>query len=461
MRVSLAQERLWLIRRLHLAARETYVPPFRLSLLGKLDVTALSYALAQVMTRHESLRTRFTLHDGIPHQWIDPAGASHLRTMDCSGLHPEARDNQVGEVYEREGRAYMDLADGPLFRATLLKAAAEEHVLLIKVHHIIFDGWSLSVLLRELGVMYASLTQNASVAPLAELPVQYADYAIWQRQMLRGARFEAQLAYWQQRLALSGVLQLPLDRPRTRALAGCKAASLVGARHPLKCSSALYVRLQDVARRERVTLYMLLLAAFDVVLFQWTGQTDIALAAPVAGRTHRKTEGLIGFFLNIVIIRADLSGDPTFRDLLAQVRQLTLDAYAHQDVPFERLIVRLPLPRPADCHPIAQVQFIFQNTPPATLQLPGMVTHLVLPERRSTRFDLTLELAQESQCLSGHLGYRADLFDAGTIDGLVRRFFTVLELVVEDPQRRLAALTALGPCKADSLARSSHAAESR
>jgi hypothetical protein len=432
--ISCTQERLWLVARLRLVRRAGYDWPTEVRLSGRLDVAALLRALTEITARHQTLRTRFQMVSGVPHQLIDPPCPCALPTVDLSILDEQSRSIERRRICRHEARARFDLTRGPLLRLRLLRASEDEHVLLIKVHHVIFDGWSLAVLMRELSALYSAFSRGDAASPLPALPIQYADYSLWQRQLLQGERFERQLFYWKERLAGVKVLQLPTDRPRPRT------PSFAGARLAVQFSKELTMALQSLARREGATLYMVLLAAFQLLLSHWSGQTDIAVGSPIAGRTHRKTETLIGFFLNIVVVRAELSADPTFLSLLAQVRKLALDAYAHQDLPFERLLVELGMEWDPSRHPIFQAQFVFQTTLPAVVDLPGLTTRVSIGARLTARYDLTLELTQEPEGLSGYLGYATDLFDARTIERCGRHFRALLEAVVVDPRRRISEI---------------------
>ena len=389
----------------------------RLHLSGRLNPQALSRALAEITSRHESLRTRFrTPLAGLPCQIIDPPARLEVPNVDLSRMRELDRQMEVHRLTEQEAGEAFDLETGPLLRLKLLKLTTYEHVLFAKVHHIVFDGWSLGVLLRELSVLYATFAQGMST-PLPELPVQYADYAVWQRRWLTGAFFEQQLRYWKSRLAGLRPLDLPTDfaRPQIR--------NFTTARIPVALPSPLTAALRMVGRRESATLYMVLLAAFQLLLFRWSGQMDIAVGSLVAGRVHSKTEALIGFFVNILVMRVEIPSDGEFRTLLARVRQVALEAYAHQFVPFERLVLELQARHDRARHPLFQVLFVLQNTPLARLELPEIRATVSPGERRTARYDLTLELSEDSGGgLTGYLGYATDLFDVRTVSRFETQF---------------------------------------
>ena len=424
--VSYNQQRLWLLRRLRLVKTVGDESPAKLQLSGKLDVGALGRALEEIIARHDILRTCFQVIEGAAFQIIDTAGRIRPRIIDLSDLHASARQAATSRLLEEEAQCHFDLSRGPLFRATLIRSSEEEHLLLFKIHHMVFDGWSWNVLLHELGVLYAAFAAGADRAPLPELPVQYADYSLWQRGWLRGEVLRRELRYWKKRLHGLQALRLPTDRPRPRA------PSFKGARLPCEFPRELVSDLRSFARRERATFYMVILTALQVLLARWSGQTDIAVGSLVAGRIHRKTEALIGFFLNIVTIRTDLSEALSFCGVLAQVRKSVLEAHDHQHVSFERVLQALGLdPQPAQ-HPVFQVMFVLQNTPAVTLDLPGVSARFSHGVRLTARYDLTLELREADNGVSGHLDYATDLFDGATVERFCRQLRALLEAIVKN-----------------------------
>jgi hypothetical protein len=357
--LSYAQERLWVLEQIE-AAGAAYNIPETMRLSGALDVSALERAFVALVDRHEVLRTRFAQVDGIPVQVVDAPGLFRLECEDLSDLPDEERE---GEARRRAGAiawTAFDLERGPVFRAVLLRLAAEEHIAVVVMHHIVSDGWSMGVLIREIGALYAAHVEGRS-SPLPELPVQYADYAIWQRDWLKGEALERQVAYWKDRLAgAPAALELPTDRARP-AVQSFKGASV-----SVELSKELIDGLQEVARSEGATLFMGLVAAFQILLSRWSGQTDVVVGMPIAGRTHRETEGLIGFFANMLALREDLSGNPSFRELLGRAKETALGAYAHQDLPFEKLVEELQPVRDLSRQPIFQVMInsFLEETPP-------------------------------------------------------------------------------------------------
>ena len=434
--LSFAQQRLWLLDQL-LASGSVYNIPRVVRLRGALEVEALTKALSELVRRHESLRTRFEVHDGEPVQVIEPRLSLALELEDLSALAPAQREAEAQRRAQAEAQAPFDLERGPLVRARLLRLAPSEHWLLLSLHHIVTDGWSMGVLFNELSALYGAYRQGEA-SPLAELPVQYADYALWQREWLQGEVLEQQLAYWRQALTELPVLELPTDRPRPMV------ASYRGARVSFELGEALTRGLKELSRREGATLFMTLLAAFQVLLYRYSGQEDLAVGVPIAGRSRPELEGLIGFFVNTLVLRADLSGAPSFREHLARVRTRALEAYAHQDLPFEKLVEALAPTRDLSRNPLFQVSLVLQNTPPGELKLDGLEA---LPLRglgsESAKFDLSLELTESAGRLSGSIQYATDLFEAATIERLVGHWRVLLEAIVADPGQAISQLPLL------------------
>ena len=331
-------------------------------------MSALERALGEVIRRHESLRTHFEVQDGEAVQVIEPARPFRLVVTDLSSLESAAaREEALHPLMQAAVTQPFDLGRGPLFRASAVRLSSEEHVVLVTMHHIISDGWSMrSVLPRELGLLYAAFAEGRS-SPLPQLAVQYADYALWQRGWLQGEVLERQLSYWTQQLAgAPGVLELPTDRSRP------PTPSYRGAHLPVAMPVELSAAIGGLARRSGATPYMVLLAAFQLLLSRWSGQADLVVGSPIAGRTERQTEGLIGFFVNTLVMRADISDDPSFEELLARVKETALGAYAHQDIPFEKLVEHLQPQRDLSRQPLFQVMFALQNVPRQTLELAGL-----------------------------------------------------------------------------------------
>ncbi|HEX9938624.1 MAG TPA: amino acid adenylation domain-containing protein, partial [Longimicrobium sp.] len=435
--LSFAQERLWFLDRLE-PGSATYNIPVAWRLAGALDERALERSLSEIVRRHEALRTVFAEVDGSPVQVVAPFGGFTLPVDDLSGLAAADREVALRQRAGEEARRVFDLSAGPLFRAALLRLGEEDHVLLLSMHHIVSDGWSMGVLLRELSALYAAYREGRE-SPLAELAVQYADYAVWQREQLEGEALDRQLSYWRERLAgAPELLELPTDRPRP------PVRTYRGATVPVNLSPELLERLQALGRSEGATLYMTLLGAFQVLLSKYGGSEDIVVGSPIAGRTRAEVEELIGLFVNTLVLRTDLSGDPAFREVLGRVREVTLGAYAHQEVPFERLVAELQPERSLSHSPLFQVMFALQNAEGGGGDLPGLEVSGVGADLTSAKFDLSLTLATSAHGLRGGLDYSTDLFQRGTVDRMLGHLARVLEQVAADADVRLSQLELLG-----------------
>jgi amino acid adenylation domain-containing protein len=432
--LSFVQERLWILDQLE-PGNTTYNLGSALAIDGPLDVKALEESLGEIIRRHETLRTSFTADDGIPQQVIAPAASFQLPCIMLNDVPEEKREQKIQELINREARRPFDLARGPLFRACLLCVDKESHVLLLNMHHIVSDGWSMGVLFKELSVIYAALVTKTEVS-LPTLPVQYADFAIWQRQWLTGKTLAKQLAYWKQQLqgAPAG-LELPHDRPRPAL------QTFVGGRLSLSLSDSLGKALRNLSSREGATLFMFLLTAFEVLLYRYTGQEDVVVGSPIAGRNRTETEGLIGFFINSLVLRTDLSGNPTFRQLLARVRSVALDAYAHQDVPFEKLVEELRPERDLSRTPFFQVFFNMLNLDGAELRLPGLRLRRLSGSEAQSKFDLTIYARAEGNNIHFNAVYNADLFRPDRISEMLAQLESILAEAVRDPDRRIAGFS--------------------
>ncbi len=440
--LSFAQERLWLLDRLeHLGT--AYHIANGLTLHGQLDDGAFERALSEIVRRHEALRTRFpSSPGGTAAQVIDGPERFALERADLSAMADAGERERAAHDRARDFvHLPFDLARGPLFRALLLRLAPQEHVAVLAMHHIVSDGWSSGVLVQELGALYATYAKGEP-SPLPDLPVQYADYALWQRGWLQGDALRRQVDYWKERLAgAPAALDLPLDHPRPPVQA------FRGANHEFTLPRALVDKLQALAQAEGATLFMALLAAFQSLLARWSGQQDVVVGTPVAGRTHRATEGLIGFFVNMLALRADVSGDPGFLALLHRVKDTALDAFAHQHLPFEKLVEELRPVRDRSRPPVFQVQFALQNYRDEGLALPGLRLAR-LPRDATTsnasKLDLSLFLMdQGAGGLAGVVEYASDLFDADTMERLARHYRTLLEAVAAQPDRPLSMVPLL------------------
>ena len=443
--LSFAQERLWFLEQLQdLGGMHNEMLPMHLE--GALDVDALRRSFEELVRRHENLRTRIvTTEEGRGIQLIDPPGLFKWRVIDLSELSRQARDAEQRRLIQAEAQDSFDLTES-LFRVSLLRLESDSHVLLVTLHHIISDVWSLlGVLQRELNTLYAAYSEGHP-SPLAELSVQYADYALWQRSWLQGDVLQGQLEYWKQQLAdMPAALELPTDRPRPAM------PSFEGARVPMVVSKPLSDALNELGRREGATLYMVLLAAFQLVLSRWSGQRDVVVGSPIAGRIHRKTEGLIGLFLNNLVMRTELSGDPSFKELLVRVKEVALGAYAHQDIPFERLVAELEPQRDLSRQALFQVVLVLQNQRLTELELPKLALRSAQVEYGTAKVDLSVSFFQTEHGLSGHAEYATDLFDAATIERLAESFQQVLAAVVVDAERPISELPLLGQEQRDQL----------
>ncbi|HST63409.1 MAG TPA: amino acid adenylation domain-containing protein [Longimicrobium sp.] len=436
--LSFAQERLWFIDRLE-PGSTVYNVPVAWRLGGALDEAALERALGEIVRRHEALRTVFREGvDGSPVQTIAPFGGFVLPVEDLSALDEADREAAVRRRAGEEARRAFDLSTGPLFRAALLRLDAEDHVLLLSMHHVVSDGWSMGVLFRELSALYAAYREGGE-SPLAELDVQYADYAVWQREQLAGETLDRQLAYWKERLAgAPELLELPTDHPRPAV------QTYRGANERMELSLQLLERLQALGRSEGATLYMVLLSAFQLLLSKYGAGEDIVVGSPIAGRTRREVEELIGFFVNTLVLRTDLSGDPGFREVLRRVREATLGAYEHQDVPFEKLVAELQPERSLTHSPLFQVAFTLDNAQDTGGGLPGLRVQGVAAGLTAAKFDLSLGLTETARGMRGGLNYSTDLFERGTIERMLGHLERVLEQVAADADVRLSELELLG-----------------
>ncbi|WP_415835650.1 amino acid adenylation domain-containing protein, partial [Corallococcus soli] len=431
--LSFAQQRLWFLDQLE-PDSALYNVPAPLRLEGTLDTDALERSLTELVRRHEVLRTSFPAEAV---QRIAPPASLPLERVDLSSFPAHEREAQAHRLLDAESRRPFSLARGPLLRALLLKLADTEHVLLLNMHHIISDGWSMGVLVREVAALYEAFSQGRP-SPLPELALQYADFAAWQRQWLQGEALEAQFAYWRQQLAgAPQVLELPTDKPRpaVQSYRGAILSRLM----PRELSQAL----QALCQREGVTSFMALLAGFQSLLSRYSGQTDVVIGTDIAGRAHADTEGLIGFFVNQLVMRGDLSGDPTFRELLGRTRQVALGAYAHQDVPFEELVRVLNPERSLAHAPLFQVKLALQNTPAVELKLPGLDLRGMEGNTGVAKLDLTLSINETPEGLACICDYSTDLYEADTLARMLEHLQVLLEAAVTAPDTRLSALPLL------------------
>jgi len=431
--LSFAQQRLWFIDQLE-PGRPFYNGNMTIRLKGHLDLKSMSRTLNEVVRRHEVLRTTFTSVNGLPSQHIAPRLHLPLPIVDLSALDEPQRTLTARGLARKEAQLPFDLSVGPLLRVTLVRLSDEEHVALVSMHHIVSDAWSLDVLVREVATLYAAFSEGQP-SPLEELPVQYADYAIWQRNYLQGEVLAQQLEYWRKQLTgAPATLELPMARPRP------KVQTYRGAFYKLRFDAELTAALKALSLREGVTLFMTLLAAWKLMLARHTGQNDIVVGTAIANREWRETENLIGFFVNTLVLRTDLSGEPRFTELLKRVREVCLGAYAHQAVPFERLVEELRPERSLSTSPLFQVAFGLNNAPRMELQLPELRLDSVPVEQEEVRFDLTLWVVETGDGLHGRWTYRTELFDAEHIQQMTVHWETLLRSIVAAPDALLSSL---------------------
>ncbi|HEV7519446.1 MAG TPA: condensation domain-containing protein, partial [Thermoanaerobaculia bacterium] len=452
--LSFSQERLWFLDQLD-PGSAAYNLPVALWLRGWLDAAALAASCQEIVRRHESLRTTFAMlegGDGVPVQVIAATSATSLAIprIDLRGLPAGDRESELRRLVLAEAGRPFDLAHGPLLRVTLVRLAVGEHAALMTLHHIVSDGWSIEVLIRELSALYGSGLAGRP-SPLPELALQYPDFAHWQRDYLSGEVLAGELAYWREALSGVATLDLPVDRPRPPMRRG----------HGAICRFSLPAEwtgdLERVARAAGGTLFMTLLAGLTALLSRYTGQEDVAVGSPVANRTRREIEGLIGFFVNTLVLRTGCSGDPVFRDLVAAVRRTALSAYEHQDVPFERVVEELSPERDPSRSPLFQVMLVLQNAGRGSLKLPGLTLEPMTLDGATAKFDLTLSLGEGPAGLSGTWEYDRDLFEAATIARLSGHFAALLGGATAGArvgeEARLAALPLLSPAERHQLLR--------
>ena len=431
--LSFAQQRLWFLHQWE-PSSPFYNSPSVVRLSGHLQLSVLRRTLLEVVRRHEVLRTTFPTQGGRPRQRITATLLPELPLVDLSTLDPEVAESAATQLARDEAQRPFDLSAGPLLRVTLLRLSEEEHVLLFTLHHIVSDGWSMGLLVREVAALYRAY-QAGEDSPLEELPVQYADYAQWQRGWLQGEVLERQLAYWRQQLAgAPPVLELPTDRARP------VVQSYRGAAWEFRLGEELTGALKELSRRCGVTLFMTLLAGFEVLLWRLSGQADIVVGTAIANRTRRETEALIGFFVNTLVLRVEVRGEESFEELVGRVREVCLGAYGHQEVPFERLVEELRPERSLSHSPLFQVAFGVDNSPREALELPGLKLSGMEQEDEAVRFDLTLWVVEEGGELSGRWTYRSELFEAARVEQMSGHWERLLESIVARPAGRVETL---------------------
>jgi len=437
--LSFAQQRLWYLNQLD-SGSAVYNMLTMVEFEGELNVEILERCFHEVIKRHEVLRTTFAAVDGEPQQVISsPGRTTPLSTRNLAQL-PETKQQELIAKFAREESARrFNLEKGPLLRALLVVLGDKRHVLLLTLHHIVSDGWSLGLFVKEVAALYTAFAKNEP-SPLSELSIQYGDYALWEKELLQGEKLQNDYRYWEQQLAaLPEELNLPIDYPRPAA------RSFRGRNTTFTVSEQLLAKLKELSRSEGATLFMTLLAAWQVLLARYSGQLDIAVGSPVAGRNQRELEQLIGFFVNTLVLRTDLSGEPSFREVLQRVRDVSLNAYMHQQLPFEKLVEALQPERQTNRNPLFQVMFSLQNTPEPELEFAGLKLRPLEFHSGTAKFDLTMDLAEAPEGLKGWLEYSSDLFEAATIERMATHFQVLLAAIVAHPEESILKLPLLKP----------------
>jgi hypothetical protein len=439
--LSFAQQRLWFIQQLE-PESAAYNIPLAVRLQGALGLSALRQALQEIARRHEAVRTRFVSRDGRPAQVIDEPREIEMPVWDLSGL--EETETLAREIAAIEAGRPFDLEQKPVWRAALLRLGSDDHVLQVCIHHVASDGWSMGLLFREFTSLYESFRQGGG-SPLPELSVQYADFAVWQREWLQGEVLHEQIEYWRQRLVGAPVFELLIDRTRSAK------PSHRGANVPFNLSTELAQSLKALSRREGVTMFMLLLAAFKTLLHRYTGVTDIVVGTPIANRNRVEIERLIGFFVNMLALRADLSSDPTFLEVLRQVRDITLGAFANQDLPFEKLVEDVRWERRLEQAPIFRIAFVLQNLPQGAIDLQNLLLRPFGNNSVFSIFDLALYVWEIEGGISGYFLHNIELYDNDTITRLATHFRVLLEGIVAQPESRISNLPLLTDTEKQSM----------
>ena len=434
--LSFAQERLWFIEQFT-PQNFAYNIPVALRIEGFLDTGVLEQSLQEIIRRHQTLRSKFNINEGQPIQITFPDFNLLIHRVSLESIEKDKHQSLTMQMALEESQVPFNLMQDSLIRAKLICLSAQEHVLLLTMHHVIADGWSLGVLIEELAALYEAFSIGQP-SPLPTLPIQYGDFAVWQRQQLQGEILDLKLDYWKQKLdGASPVLDLPTDRPRPAM------QTFKGAKIPLNLSKTLLEDLKSLSQQRGVTLFITLLAAFKVLLYRYTGQEDILVGSPVAGRNQSEAENLIGFFINMLVLRTDLSGNPTFSDYLNRLRETVLEAYNYQEVPFEKLVETLKLNRDLSYSPIFQVMFALQNTPMPSLEFSDLTLSPLPIDNGTAKFDLTLDLSETPDGIEGFIEYNTDLFDADTIDRMGGHFQTLLEGIIVKPDQCICDLPLL------------------
>ncbi|MBO1049496.1 MAG: AMP-binding protein [Dolichospermum sp. DEX182a] len=442
--LSWAQERLWFLNQLE-GASATYNIPAAVSITGNLDINALEQALSEIVHRHEILRTSIQTVNGRPIQIIAPEVTINIQLVDLQQLLNPQHETFLEQQIQLEAIAPFDLETAPLIRFSLLQLSTREYVLLLTMHHIISDGWSMGILISELSSLYQAFCAGVP-SPLPELPLQYADFAVWQRQWLSGVVLATQLNYWRSQLhGVPSLLQLPTDRPRPAV------QTYNGRTQIFRLNRNLTQKLQSLSSKSGTTLFMTLLAAFATLLYRYSGQSDILLGTPIANRNRSEIESLIGFFVNTLVLKTNFEDNPSFQKLLTQVRETTLQAYEHQDVPLEQVVEALKPERSLSHSPLFQVMFGLQNLPINEIELPDITLIQLETENTIAKFDLTLLISETEQELVGSWEYNTDLFDGSSIERMAAHFHNLLSAIVENPAATVGELPLLSAAERHQL----------
>jgi len=430
--LSFAQERLWFIDQLT-PDSVAYNASNGMHLGGALSVATLEQTLSEIVRRHETLRTKFSLVDDEPVQIIQVAQPHSLPMVDVSRLSEV--EQKVQSLAAMEAQRPFDLSQGPLLRSWLIRLSPSEHVVLLTMHHIISDGWSMGVLVEEVSTLYQAFS-GGGLSPLAELRIQYADYTRWQRQYLKGDVLRSKLNYWKKQLHQAPpLIKLATDRPRP------PVQSFRGAAQSFRLPAETTEALQEICRERGCTLFMALLAAFKILLHRYTNDEDIVVGTNVANRNNSQLEGLIGLFINNLVLRTRLTGNPSFYEFLEQVRQVCLQAYIHQDVPFEKVVDELRVERTLSYNPLFQALFVLQNNAVPTMKMPGLTLRTLGAQTKVSQFDLLVNMSETPQGLVGFIDYNTDLFNDSTISQMSERFQTLLKNIADNPDQSVGGLS--------------------
>jgi len=432
--LSFSQQRLWFVDQLYHGS-SFYNIPIAFHIKGVLNIAALHHSLNEILRRHEAWRTTFTLDDSEPVQRVQATLSWELPIVSLEDLVGENQEFEVKQLAAKVARQPFNLSKGPMVRGTLLCLNSEEHILLIVMHHIVTDGWSCGVFLRELSRLYAAFS-NHQPSPLTELPIQYGDFAVWQRDRIQGDFLARQLSYWRQQLAGDlPALNLPTDRPRPAI------PTFAGAKEHFTFPKSLADTLKHLSQHEDATLFMGLLAAFNVLLYRYTNQDDILIGSPIANRSRPELEGVLGLFVNTLILRNNLKGNPSFREFLRRVRDVTLNAYAHQDLPFEKLVEELQPEQDLSRNPLYEVMVVLQNSPVSAQEVSGLTLSPLELDSGTAQLDLFLSMSESPKGLVGYLEYNTDIFEAATIQQLLKNFHALLESIITNPEQKINELS--------------------